>query len=185
MDICFKELAIILDLNVEIPSTKTKDVIFNSPFPKLHGELDGHEIMIRSYLKGMESKRALYTAIEVYLYFNSNYNLTIFPRCFIRKFDKLPIPLKEIKINDPEFDRLYMIRTDNAVFAKKVLTDVVLKNELIKERKLLFDGELIFENGIVKYEGVKSVSSKKEMDKLLKLIKITLSLTEKIQHYRS
>jgi hypothetical protein len=183
MDNNYKELARKLGLNLEIPSTKIWKVIALSLYPKLHGKINGYDFQLYSFMRGTGKSKTIYTAFDIHVNYKSSYYLRIFHEDFFRKFGKMLGIQKDIEINDPEFDSLFIIRSDNEHFAKTILSDMILKNKLIEERRLLNNGLLKFENGILHYEGIKSIYSKKEVDNIEKLVKLSLLMIEKIQDH--
>jgi hypothetical protein len=181
MDNNYKELARRLGLNLDIPSTKMWKVVTLSLYPKLYGKINGFDFQLYSFMRGTGKSKTLYTAFDIHVNHKSSYYLRIFHEGFFRKFGKLLGIQKDIDINDPEFDGLFIIRSDNEHFAKTILSDMILKNKLIEERPLLNNGEFKFENGILHYEGIKSLYSRKEVYNIEGLIKLALIMIEKIQ----
>ncbi len=181
LDDNFRELASRLGLNCEIPNTTLWKSALVIKYPKLHGKVNNYDIQIYATVRSGVKNVVFYMAFDINTNINSTHYLRIFHDVFIEKYGKLPDFSKDIEINDPEFDRLYFVSSDNADFAKTILSDMVLKNNLIKERRLLNNGELKFEKGILRYEGIKSLYHKKEVENLEKLVKLSLLIADRIK----
>jgi hypothetical protein len=178
MDENFKELASRFGLNFEIPVKKIwKPYIFNV-YPKLNGNYKGLEMQMYNIVRGSGKSQAVYVAVDIQIGNSSSHTLSIFNENFFRKFGKMIGIQKDIEINDPEFDGLFIVRSDNAEFAKTILSDLVLKNKLIEEKRLFHNGVLKFEHGILHYEDLNKLYNKKEVDKMEARVKLAVLMSE-------
>jgi RNA recognition motif-containing protein len=181
MDENFKELAYRFGLNFDISSSKKwKPNVFNL-YPKLHGKVKGLDIQMYNIVRGSGKSQAIYIAVDIFVGNSSSHTLRIFHEDFFRKFGKILGLQKDIEINDSEFDGQYIVRSDNAEFAKTILSDLVLKNKLIEEKQLFNNAVLKFENGILHYEGINNLYNKKEIDKMEARVKLAVLMAETIQ----
>jgi hypothetical protein len=176
-----KELGQRLGLNFIVPEKNFWKTLANLNHPKLDGNISGIPIKVRIEIRGSGKSKVQYIVFDVDLNTNHQNNIKIFHEGFFRRIGKKLGLQKDVDINDDEFDRLYILKTESPGFAKAIFSDNILKGKFIDNSRLMTNAEIGFQNNIIHFEALNSFYYKKEVDRLVELIRMSLLLAKKLQ----
>jgi len=175
-----KELAQRLGLNYIVPEKNFWKTLANLNHPKLDGNISGIPIKVNIETRGSGKSKVQYIVFDLELNSNHQNSIKIFHEGFFRKIGKKLGLQKDVDINDEDFDRLFIIKSDSPGFARAIFSDNILKEKMIDNYRLMKNAELGFKNNCIHFEAINTFYYKKEVDKLEELIKTSLLLAQKI-----
>ena len=149
--------------------------------PELYGNISGFPIKVHVNIKSSGKSTAQYILFDLELKTNHQNSIKIFHEGFFRKIAKKLGLQKDVDINDEEFDRRYIIKTDSPGFARAIFSDNILKKKMINNHRLMDNAELGFRQNSIHFEELNTFYHKKEVDKLEELIKMSLLLAQKLK----
>jgi hypothetical protein len=177
----FKELGKRLGLKYVEPEKNYWKSLAKSNYTVLNGTISDFPIKVHVNTKSSGKSHAQYVAFELDLRTNHLNNIKIFHEGFFRNIGKKLGLQKDVDINDVEFDRLYILKTESPGFAKAIFSDNILKGKFIDNSRLMTNAEIGFQNNIIHFEALNSFYYKKEVDRLVELIRMSLLLAKKLQ----
>ena len=175
-----KELAQRLGLNFIEPEKNFWKTLANLNHPKLDGNISGIPIKVHIETRGSGKSKVQYIVFDLELNSNHQNSIKIFHEGFFRKIGKKLGLQKDVDINDEDFDRLFIIKSDSPGFARAIFSDNILKEKMIDNFRLMKNAELGFKNNYIHFEAINTFYYKKEVDKLEELIRTSLLLAQKI-----
>jgi hypothetical protein len=177
----FKELGKRLGLKYVEPERNFMKSLASFSNPELYGNISGFPIKVHVNIKSSGKSNAQYILFDLELKTNHQNSLKIFHEGFFRKIAKKLGLQKDVDINDEEFDRRYIIKTDSPGFARAIFSDNILKEKMINNHRLMDNAELGFRQNCIHFEELNTFYYKKEVDKLEELIKMSLLLAQKLK----
>ena len=177
----FKELGQRLSLNFHAADPNYWKRISNLSNPSLSGIISGYPITVTVSIRGSGKSKVQYIVFDMDLPTNHQNHLKIFHELFFQKIGKKLGLQKDVDINDEEFDRLYIVKTDSAGFARSILSDKILKEKLIDNYRLMNYAAISFEHDRIHFEAINTFYYKKEVAKLEELIRMSLLFAKKLQ----
>ena len=176
-----KELGQRLGLNFIVPEKNFWKTLANLNHPKLDGNISGIPIKVRIEIRGSGKSKVQYIVFDVDLNTNHQNNIKIFHEGFFRRIGKKLGLQKDVDIHDEEFDRLYIVKTDSPGFARAIFSDNILKEKMIDNYRLMSNAQIGFHHNSIHFEAINSFYYKKEVDRLVELIRMSLLLAKKLQ----
>jgi hypothetical protein len=176
----FKELGQRLGLNFIVPEKNFWKNLANLNHPKLDGNISGIPIKVHIETRGSGKSKVQYIVFDVDLNTNHQNSIKIFHEGFFRKIGKKLGLQKDVNINDEDFDRLFIIKSDSPGFARAIFSDNILKEKMIDNYRLMNNAQIGFHHNSIHFEAINSFYYKKEVDKLEELIRMSLLLAQKL-----
>jgi hypothetical protein len=178
----FKTLAdrLKIDFHYEKPD------IFTSLFREVHPELSGlymeqYPLRIHVIVEGSGKHRRRYIAFELETKSNKPHNLTLMHEGFFRKIGKAMGMQPDIDVRDEEFDQKFIVKSDNALFAKQVLADPDLRELFLNRYYLLNNAQLSFSGGSIRYKGSWSAFDGTVNSKIEGLVNLSVELARRLE----
>jgi hypothetical protein len=175
-----------LELRYEYSKPGILEMLFKYPSPELKGKL-AEEYPIRIYVivRGSGKSRVYYMAFDIETGISHNNSISLLHEGFIRKMGKFLGVQKDIQINDEDFDNHFIIKSDSSLYAKTLLSDPDLREKLLNDYRLLNNGEIKFNNGILHYEGIKTMYNSAEIDNMEALVYLSLQLIKRLKQVKN
>jgi hypothetical protein len=98
----------------------------------------------------------------------------------LAKLGKAIMKTQDIQVIDPEFNRQYVIRSNNEQFVRELFRPMFLR-KLKKTLKLGFAGRLELKEGKLYYEAVIMINNDKHYQELIQAIEGALLLAKEIK----
>jgi hypothetical protein len=175
-----------LNLEYKFNKPSTFSAFLRYTHPELVGVIsERYPIRIYIKVKGSGKNQVYYMAFDLDSRTNKPYRFTLMHEGFFRKIGKALGMQKDIEIRDDEFDSQFIIKSDNALFAKQLLVDPELRDVFLNQYNLLNNGEFKIENGKLFYEGIKSIYNSREIDNMEGLVKMALVLVKRLEEMES
>jgi hypothetical protein len=178
----FKALAerLKIDFHYEKPDIFTS--LFRAFRPEINGlYMEQYPLRIHIIVEGSGKSRHHYIAFELEVKSNKAHNLTLMHEGFLRKIGKAFGMQPDIDVRDEEFDQKFIVKSDDALFAKQILADPDLREIFLNKYYLLNNAQLSFSRGRIHYKGLGSLSSSSEVSKVEGLVNLAVALAKRLE----
>ena len=118
----FTLLADNLGCQVNIPEKLFMNI--DKGFPSIDGMLDGKPIHVYMYTVGSGKNQRTYTAFKIKTTNRYSYTLAMYKEGFFSKLGK-GLGMQDIEIGDPDFDKQFIIKSNDDYFIKEILDDAL------------------------------------------------------------
>lgn len=169
-----------LDFHYEKPD------IFTSLFREVHPELsrlymEQYQLRVHVIVEGGGKNKRRYIAFQLDTKSNKSHNLTLMHEGFFRKIGKALGMQADIEVRDEEFDQKFIVKSDNALFAKQILADPDLRELFLNRYYLLNNAQLSFSGGSIRYKGSGSLFNSSEINKVEGLVNLAVALAKRLE----
>ncbi len=148
-------------------------------YPRLVAEVNGEPLECYMFTRGSGKNKTTYTAFTLGCTNRYNYSLRIAKEGLFSKIGKA-LGMQDIEVNDPVFDRSFVIKSNDDFFAKTVLMDI---KEYFSQTKKLFHGSLELRDGEFKYQMANSLLNDKSRSDFEQIIHLATALSEEVKKF--
>jgi len=160
-----------------------KPDIISELFREVHPELSGlymerYQLRVYVIVEGGGNSAKRYVAFEFDALSNKPHNLTLMQEGVFRKMGKALGMQADVEVRDEEFDQKFIVKTDDASFAKQVLGDPDLRELFLKDYHLFTNGQLSFSGGTIRYKGAGFFSSTSSINETAGMVNLGVVLAK-------
>ena len=166
------------NLEVQLPASNWKWI--NGELPAATGNINGWPIHVYMETKGYGKNKTTYTKFEIDIAYKQANTLWLSNDGLWAKVGKVIMNTQDIQVIDPEFNRQYVIRSNNEQFVRELMRPMFL-GKLKKTLKLGFAGCLELKEGKLYYESVIMLNNDKYYHEFMQAIEGALLLAKEIK----
>lgn len=156
----------------------TSAVWYKANVPKLSGNYKGRQIDVETELKGSGEDQDHHTEIVLQTK-NKSYSLQLTKEYWISNVGKALFKSQDIQINDPFFDKKYIIKSDNEMFAKRFFNQEMKR--LLTDFHPKFNGEIVVEPFKIHFTQIYQIDSSKTYDLTLEAIEMLTKIANRVE----
>jgi hypothetical protein len=166
--------------NLEVRLAASNWKWINGELPAVIGNINGWPVHIYMETKGHGRNQTTYTKFDIDIGYQGTNTLWLSKDGVLAKLGKAIMKTQDIQVIDPEFNRQYVIRSNNEQFVRELFRPMFLR-KLKKTLKLGFAGRLELKEGKLYYEAVIMINNDKHYQELIQAIEGALLLAKEIK----
>lgn len=133
-------------------------VWYKTNFPRLSGNYEGRRMDIETEVRGHGKHRQYYTKISLDTQ-NEGHSLQLTKEYWISNVGKTLFGTQDIQINDDFFDKKFIIKSDNEIFAKRFFNQEMKR--VLTDFHPRFHGEIVVEPFKIHFTQIYQINSLK------------------------
>jgi hypothetical protein len=171
----YQKLANQLGLKLILPISSWEQ----QAFPKLSGNYEGRRMSVETVLEGVGEQREQRTKISLSTE-NEGYSLHLTRENQVLNIGKTVFGTQDIQINDPFFDKKFIIKSDNEMFAKRFLNQEIKR--LLNDFYPQFYGRIVIEPFKIHFTQQYQIVTEKHYDLTLEVIDVLTKMANRAEN---
>lgn len=163
-------------VNIELPGREEKK--FMKPLPYLSGKYKNRTLSIHSEMRGSGKHRHYVTILRLAANAHSDNTITIWREGFFSKIGKA-LGMQDIQTGFEEFDKKFILRSNNPDFAMKVMNQKVCDKFVEMQKQV--QSNLYFDKGNFSYTESMLILNDKIRERYLSTIELFTLLAERVE----
>ena len=147
-------------------------------YPTIEGNVGGFPFTCYMFVRGSGKHQQTYTAFAFETKAPSSKTLSLYKEGFFSKIGKA-FGGQDIQIGDEDFDKSYIIKSNDELFAKRVYNPRT--RQLLLRKMPRMTGQFVLENGILTYHEMIVINSDKNREKWQDTINVGVEFAKEIQ----
>ena len=153
-------------------------VWYKASFPRVSGDYEGRRIDIETEIKGHGKQRQHYTKISLETR-NEGHSLQLTKEYWISNVGKKLFGAQDIQVNDPFFDKKFIIRSDNEMFAKRFFNQEMKRT--LTDFHPKFHGEIVVEPFKIYFTQIYQINSLKQYNLTLDVVDMLNKIANRVE----
>ncbi|MCP4439003.1 MAG: hypothetical protein GY810_08685 [Aureispira sp.] len=177
VEVQWKQLAEDLGLNIDIPESNWRWIM--QQYPSVYGNYEGFQISCYTFARRSGKHTVIYTGFQMHLDNSKRKTLSLYKEGFFSKIGKA-LGGQDIQIGHDEFDKKFIIKSNDDRFAKSLL-DPRMRDLVLRKSHLFASDIELTEEDELKYEARLQIAKDSQREDFVDLIKLTTTLAKRIQ----
>lgn len=153
-------------------------VWYKTNFPRLSGQYEGRRMDIETEVRGHGKHRQYYTKISLETQ-NETHSLQLTKEYWISNVGKTLFGTQDIQINDDFFDKKFIIKSDNEIFAKRFFNQEMKR--ALTDFHPRFNGEIVVEPFKIYFTQIYQINSLKHYNLTLDAVDMLNRVANRVE----
>jgi hypothetical protein len=153
---------------------------FEAP-PTVEGRYRDRQVRFFNFTTGSSKSRTTWSAVSAAIGSATGFTLELAPENLLSRIG-IALGMQDIKVGDPEFDRAFVVRSNDAAYAAAALLPEI-RARLLSERKQGARGHLTVKAGEARYAEVGAFADAARIDRLAGMLEVICDLAEVAEVY--
>jgi hypothetical protein len=155
---------------------------FEAP-PTVEGRYHDRPVRFFNFATGSGKSQTTWSAVSATIGDTSDFTLELASANFLSRI-VIARSLPDIKVGDPEFDRAFVVRSNDAAHATAALLPEI-RAHLLRERELGALGHLTVKGGVVRDAEVGAFDNAARVDRLAGMLEVICDLAKAVEIYQA
>ena len=153
-------------------------VWYKTNFPRLSGSYEGRRMDIETEVRGHGKHRQYYTKVSLETQ-NTKHSLQLTKEYWISNVGKTLFGMQDIQINDDFFDKKFIIKSDNEIFAKRFFNQEMKR--VLSDFHPKFNGEIVVEPFKIYFTQIYQINSLKYYNLTLDAVDMLTRVANRVE----
>jgi len=153
------------------------------PPPTVEGRYRDRPVRFFNYTTGSGKSQTNWSAVSAGIGNDSGFTLELAPENFLTRI-AAALGMQDIKVGDPDFDRAFLVRSNNAAYATAALLPEI-RARLLSKLKQRAIGTLTVRAGVVRNAEVGGFDDAARVDRLAGLLDVICDLADVAEVYKA
>ena len=153
------------------------------PSPTVEGRHRDRQVRFFNFTTGSGKSRTTWSAVSAAIGSAGGFALELAPETFLSRIG-IALGMQDIKVGDPEFDRAFVVRSNDPAYASAALLPEI-RARLLSERKQGARGHLTVKAGEARYAEVGAFADAARIDRLAGMLEVICDLAEVAEVYKA
>jgi len=145
---------------------------------ELNGDIDNRKFYFRSFTRSVQTSDSFTTEFSWYCDLKELHHLQISKESVVATLQK-QFGVEDVEIGDKKFDDQFLIKCDNADYARTILNPTICA-ELLKRERIMY-GTIYIRNKEIHYEESGVLAGENDVDRMLRLIQLCKFICTEIE----
>jgi hypothetical protein len=153
------------------------------PPPTVEGRHRERPVRFFNFSTGSGKSRTNWSAVSANIGSNNDFTLELAPENFLTRIGAA-LGMQDIKVGDPDFDRAFVVRSNDAAYVTAALLPEI-RARILREQEQGAHGHLRVKAGVVRYAEVGGFDDAARVDRLAGMLEVVCDLAEVAEVYQA
>lgn len=145
---------------------------------ELNGEIDNRKFHFRSFTRSVQTSESFSSEFSWFCDLKEQHHLQITRESVVATLQK-QFGVEDIQLNDKKFDDQFLIKCDNAEYARTILNSTICA-ELLKRERIIY-GTIYVRNKEIHYEESGVLGGENDADRMYRIIQLCRFIAVEIE----
>jgi hypothetical protein len=178
----FLVLAERFNLDLQLPEQSFWGRMFMTKYPELHGLFEEqYNLKVYMFVRGSGKSKKIYTAFSLLCKNPRQQSLKIHREGILQKVGKAIGMQGDIELRDEEFDKRYIVKSEDSLFVKELFADPAFREFFIKYDYAFAEANLRLERDSIEFQRRGILNSEFERKRLVVAIRLAVKIAERLE----